>query len=59
MPYEYDLFTEIRTKIAGTYVRIQEYGQKAVASLDVFASLSYIAEMNRFVNQRSTKKGYY
>ena len=53
---EYDLFTEIRTKIAEHIVRIQNTA-KAVASLDVFASLSYIAEKNRFVKPKINEKG--
>lgn len=45
---EYHLFSEIREKIAAEVARIQRTA-KAVAKLDVYASLAFVAERNRFV----------
>ena len=42
---EYDIFCRVRDTIAGEIERIQKTA-KAVAALDVFASLSLVAEMN-------------
>ena len=45
---EYDLFCEIRDRIAGEIERIQTTA-KAVARLDVFCSFSLVAEQNHYV----------
>lgn len=45
---EYQLFVEIRERIAAEIVRIQQTA-KAVASLDVCVSLALVAERNNFV----------
>lgn len=44
---EYDTFVNIRDAIAGETPRIQKTAQ-AIAKLDVFASLSVVAERNRY-----------
>ncbi len=44
---EYDLFCEVRARIAAEVMRIQKTA-KAVAALDVFASLAVVAEQNRY-----------
>lgn len=46
--FEYDIFCEIREEIAENIARIQKTAS-AVAMLDVFASLSYVAMQGRFV----------
>ncbi|MBS6195280.1 MAG: DNA mismatch repair protein MutS [Clostridiales bacterium] len=53
---EYELFCEVRDKIAGEIPRIQETA-KAVALLDVFASLSVVAQRNNFVRPTVNSKG--
>lgn len=53
---EYDMFCEIRDKVAGELERIQKTA-KAVARLDVFASLSYVAERNHYVRPKLNEKG--
>ncbi len=53
---EYDLFCEIREKIAGEVVRIQNTA-KAIADLDVFCSLALVAEQNNYVRPRINEKG--
>lgn len=53
---EYDVFCGIRDSIAGEIERIQRTA-KAVARLDVFASLSYVAERNRYVRPALNEKG--
>ena len=53
---EYDLFCKIRDEIAGQLERIQKTA-KAVARLDVFASLSAVAEQNHFVRPSLNEKG--
>ncbi|NLK28242.1 MAG: DNA mismatch repair protein MutS [Clostridiales bacterium] len=45
---EYDLFSEIRDRIALEVKRIQKTA-KALAKLDVFASLALVAEQNNYV----------
>ncbi len=47
MSLEYELFCELRQALAKEIVRIQRTA-KAVAALDVFASLALVAEQNRF-----------
>ncbi len=53
---EYDLFCQIRDAIAGEMERIQKTA-KAVASLDVLASLSFVAERNHYVRPSINEKG--
>ncbi len=53
---EYDLFCEIREKIAGEVVRIQNTA-KAIADLDVFCSLALVAEQNNYVRPKINEKG--
>ena len=53
---EYDLFCEIRDKIAAQVERIQTTA-KAVARLDVFCSLSLVAEQNHYVRPSLNEKG--
>ncbi len=45
---EYNLFVEIRQKIADETLRIQKTA-KAVAAIDAFASLAYVAERGNYV----------
>lgn len=53
---EYNLFCEIRDAIAGEIERIQQTAH-AVAKLDVFTSLSYVAERNQYVRPSLNEKG--
>lgn len=53
---EYDLFCEIRDQIADNMERIQKTA-KAVAALDVFCSLAYVAERNHYVRPMLNLKG--
>ena len=53
---EYELFCEVRDKIAAEVMRIQKTA-KAVARLDVLASLAQAAERNNFVRPRINQKG--
>lgn len=53
---EYDLFCQIRETIGDNIARIQKTA-KAVASLDVFASLSYVAERNGYVRPDLNENG--
>ena len=53
---EYDLFCKIRDTIADNMDRIQRTA-KAIAKLDVFASLSLVAERNSYVRPRLNEKG--
>ena len=53
---EYHLFTEIRDIIAENMVRIQKTAQ-ALAGLDVFSALAYVAERNRYVRPAINRKG--
>ena len=53
---EYDLFCQIRDTIAAEIERIQKTA-KAVAKLDVMASLSIVAERNRYVRPSINEKG--
>ncbi|MCI1304908.1 MAG: DNA mismatch repair protein MutS [Lachnospiraceae bacterium] len=45
---EYELFTGVRDQISAEVLRIQKTA-RAVAAVDVFASLSYVAEHNNYV----------
>lgn len=53
---EYDLFCKIRDAIAEEIERIQKTA-KAIARLDVFTSLSYVAERNGYVRPKLNEKG--
>ncbi|MBR5799639.1 MAG: DNA mismatch repair protein MutS [Lachnospiraceae bacterium] len=53
---EYDLFCRIRDAIAAEIERIQRTA-KAVAELDVIASLSLVAERNHYVRPTMNEKG--
>ena len=53
---EYGLYIEIRNKIAAQIVRIQE-SAKAVAGIDVFASLALVAERNNYVKPSINERG--
>lgn len=53
---EYDMFCKIRDDIASQLERIQKTA-KAVARLDVFASLSVVAEQNHYVRPALNDKG--
>ncbi len=53
---EYDVFCKIRDTIAQELVRIQNTA-KAIAKLDVYASLSLVAERNHYVRPKLNEKG--
>ena len=53
---EYDMFCKIRDSIALEISRIQSTA-KAIALLDVYASLAYVAEKNRYVKPNLNEKG--
>ena len=53
---EYGLFCELRDNIASQVLRIQKTA-KAVAMVDVFASLAFVAERNHFVRPKMNEKG--
>ena len=53
---EYDVFCQVRDDIAKELERIQKTA-KAVARLDVFASLSVVAEQNHYVRPALNEKG--
>ncbi|MDO4491691.1 MAG: DNA mismatch repair protein MutS [Lachnospiraceae bacterium] len=53
---EYQLFTQIRDTIAGEVSRIQRTA-RAIALLDVFASLSQVAQKNRYVRPKLNSRG--
>ena len=53
---EYDAFCAIRTTIQNAAERIQRVS-KAVAKLDVYCSLSIVAERNRYVRPKLNEKG--
>lgn len=53
---EYNLFSEIRDEISSQVVRIQTTA-KALAKIDVFASLAYVAEHNNYVKPNIIEKG--
>ena len=52
---EYELFADIRSRIAAEVTRIQKTA-KAIAAIDVFASLAYVAERNRYVRPEVTNE---
>lgn len=53
---EYDAFCKIRDTIAQELVRIQNTA-KAIAKLDVYASLSLVSERNHYVRPKLNEKG--
>ena len=53
---EYELYCEVRNKIAGEILRIQTTA-KAIAKLDVIASLALVAERNNYVSPKINEKG--
>lgn len=53
---EYELYCTVRDTIAGEVERIQKTA-KAVAELDVFASLALTAERNQYVRPKINEKG--
>ena len=53
---EYDIFCRIRDSVAQELVRIQRTA-KAVARLDVYASLALVSERNRYVRPKLNEKG--
>ena len=52
----YDLFCEVRNKIAEEVVRIQRTA-KAIANLDVFVSLAVVADQNNYCRPKMTNSG--
>lgn len=53
---EYNIFTSIRDEIFQQINRIQ-LTAKAIAKIDVFASLAYVAERNHYVKPKINEKG--
>ncbi len=53
---EYELYRELRERIAGEILRIQKTA-RAVARLDVFASLALVAERNNYCRPKINEKG--
>ena len=53
---EYEIFCKVRNQIAEQVVRIQ-HTAKAIAGLDVFASLALVAEQNNYVRPKMNEKG--
>lgn len=53
---EYDLFCQIRNQIASQVERIQTTA-KAIANIDVFASLALVAEHNGYARPKINEKG--
>ncbi|MBE5939834.1 MAG: DNA mismatch repair protein MutS [Lachnospiraceae bacterium] len=53
---EYDIFTDLREQISAEVLRIQKTA-KAIAKVDVFTSLAYVAEKNDFVKPSINEKG--
>ncbi len=53
---EYDLFCEVRNKVAAEVVRIQKTA-KAVANLDVFVSLAVVADQNQYCRPQMSDDG--
>ena len=53
---EYHLFSEVRETVAREVARIQKTA-KAIAQIDVFASLSLVAERGNFVRPKINEKG--
>ena len=53
---EYEIYCNVRDRIAKEVVRIQKTA-KAVAQIDVFASLALVAERNNYVRPKINEKG--
>ena len=53
---EYELYQDVRKKIADEVERIQNTA-KAVAAIDVFASLALVSERNNYVRPKINEKG--
>lgn len=53
---EYDLFCEVRNRIAAEVVRIQKTA-KAVAKLDTFVSLAVVADQNNYCRPKINENG--
>ncbi len=53
---EYDLFTELRSRIGEEVERVQ-HTARIIADLDALASLAYVAEKNRYVRPRINQEG--
>ena len=53
---EYDLFCEVRNRIAAEVVRIQKIA-KAVAKLDTFVSLAVVADQNNYCRPKINENG--
>ena len=53
---EYDLFAMVRDKIGAEVKRIQQTA-KALAKIDVYTSLAYVAERQHFVRPQINEKG--
>jgi DNA mismatch repair protein MutS len=53
---EYDVFNEIREKVAAQVVRIQK-SAAAISKIDAFCSLAYVAEQNRYVRPHINLSG--
>ena len=53
---EYELFCEVRNRIAAEVIRIQRTA-KAVAKLDVFVSLAVVADQNHYCRPKITENG--
>ncbi|MDO5134619.1 MAG: DNA mismatch repair protein MutS [Eubacteriales bacterium] len=53
---EYQLFSQVRDQVGQEVLRIQQTA-KAVAALDVFASLALVAERNNYVRPKVTEGG--
>lgn len=53
---EYDVFCQVRERISSQVGRIYQTS-KAVAKLDVFCSLSYVAEKNNYVRPKLNNNG--
>ncbi len=53
---EYDLFVDVRSQIAAQVGRIQQ-SAKAIAGIDVFASLALVAERNNYVKPSINERG--
>lgn len=53
---EYALYIEVRSQVAEQIVRIQETA-RAIAGLDVFASLAQVAEHNNYVKPTINERG--
>lgn len=53
---EYELFSQVRSTISGNIERIQK-SAKAVAAIDVFTSMAYVADHNYYVKPDLNEKG--